>query len=188
MYRILYNIPFWELCIGLFLGYTGWSWLRRKNRDSLLWKICHGAALLLWLAVTLCVTLFSWESGYGGMNMEPFWSYRIALFEGSFDYFQEIYLNIRAFAIFGLIVSELLQSRYWMVILLALVLSVGIEYFQLTLDVGLAEFDDIFSNTLGTVLGVPANYFSERYIAAIIRVGKTWIKCLLRYLHRHTTE
>ena len=188
MYRILYNIPFWELCIGLFPCYTGWIWLRRRNLGSLLWKICHGAALLLWLVLTLYMTLFSRERGYGGMNLEPFWSYRLAFFEGSFDYFQEIYLNVLAFAIFGLIASELFQSRYWMVVLLALALSVGIEYLQIVLDVGLAEFDDIFSNTLGTILGVLVNYFSERYIAAVIRVGKSWIKSLIRYLHRHTTE
>lgn len=188
MYRILYNIPLWLLCICLVGLYTGWSYARQKLRGNALWRLGHGLLLLLWLVVSLHIALFSRTAGNGSMNLEPFWSYRIAFTEGSFDYFQEIYLNILAFACFGLIVPELLRGRHWMAVLLAVVLSISIEYLQVYLDVGLAEFDDVFSNSLGVILGVLANYFSEKYISAIIRVGKPWIKSLLRYLRRHTTE
>lgn len=176
MYRILYNVPLWLLCVGLIGLYTCWSYARQKLRGYAMWRMGHGLVLLFWLGVSLQIVIFGRTPGSGGVNLEPFWSYRIAFLEGSFDYFQEIYLNVLAFACLGLILPELFRVRYWVIVLLAAVLSISIEYFQLALDVGLAEFDDIFSNTLGAVLGVLANSFSEKYICAVIRVGKRWIK------------
>lgn len=178
MYRILYGISAWQLCVGLLLLYTVWSYARQKLGGTVLWRVCHGLALLLWLAVSLYITLFSRDIGNGGMNLEPFWSYRIAFAEGSFDYFQEIYLNILAFAGFGLLAPELRKEKWWLiaVMLMAAAFSIGIEYLQYYLDVGLAEFDDVFSNSIGVFLGMLANTISGKYISAITWVRRLWKK------------
>lgn len=176
MYRILYNIPLWFLCIGLILFYTGWIHLRHIKGNTLLWRVVNILAVLMWITITLYITLFARETGNGGVILEPFWSYKIALFEGNYDYFQEIYLNILAFAYLGMIVPTRSKNHYIVLILLTMVFSVGIEYFQYYLDVGLAEVDDVFSNTLGVILGALVNSFSEKYISIIIQVRRRWKK------------
>ena len=190
MYRILYGIPLWELLIGLFLFYIVWCYAQVSLSETKVWKISHVALVLLWLCVSLYVVLLSRSQGNGSLNLEPFWSYRLAFAEGSYDYFQQIYLNILAFYFFGLFAPELLKGncRYLATVAGAIVLSAIIEYSQFRMDLGLAELDDVFSNTFGAVLGAAANWISHKYILRFVQVAKRWIKSLLRFLRRHTTE
>lgn len=177
MYRFLYGLPLWWLCIAIPAMYAGWSLLRQRKKDSRFWRLCHGGVLLIWLAAALYVTIFSRETGNGGIRPDLFWSYRIAFLEGSYDYFQEIYLNVLAFFFFGLFAPELLKGkrRHLIVLLLGVAFSVGIEFLQFRMDVGLAEFDDVFSNALGTVIGILANRCA----------GKLWVRHLL---HRRAED
>ena len=186
MYRILYAIPFQVLLLGMLLFCVAWDWARKRLENHKAWKWSHFAVLLLWFAAVLYMTLGERDPGGGAVNLTPLWSYRIAFLEGSFDYFQQIYLNILAFFFFGLFAPELLRGkwRFAAVVLMGIAISAGIEFLQFRLDLGLAEFDDVLSNTLGTLLGVLTN----RYITGLIRVVTQWITNLLRYLHRHTTE
>ncbi|MBO5071071.1 MAG: VanZ family protein [Roseburia sp.] len=190
MYRILYGIPFREILLGLFFSYIVWSYAKVRLGKRKVWKIFHVGVILLWLGVSLYVVILSRSRGNGGINLEPFWSYRMAFMEGSYDYFQEIYLNVMAFYFFGLFAPELLKGnyRYLVTIVGAMVLSIAIEYGQYRLDVGLAELDDVFSNTVGVVLGAVANWISYKYFSGFVKVVKRWTESLLQFLHRHTTE
>ena len=186
MYRILYNIPFGAMCLWLLVFCAGWAWARKRLQAQKVWKWCHFGVLLLWLAAVLYITLGERNPGGGAVNLTPLWSYRIAFFEGSFDYFQQIYLNVLAFFFFGLFAPEVLKGkwRFVPVVLLGIAISAGVEFMQFRLDLGLAEFDDVLSNALGTLFGVLTN----RYVSRLIQVMKIWIRNLSRYLHRHTTE
>ncbi len=185
MYRLLYGIDFWEICLGLLAFYTVWSYVKVRLGKHKVWKAAHIALLLLWLGVSLYIAIFDRSAGNGDVNLTPFWSYKIA-FKGSYDYFQQIYLNVLAFFVFGLTAPELLRTKYkyLAVIVCAAFLSVAIEFLQFKMDVGLAEFDDVFSNTLGAVIGAAANRISGKYV----QVVKRWKESLLRFLHRLTTE
>lgn len=186
MYRLLYGIEFWKLCVILILLFALWCYMQDRFGKTRVWRITHAGLLLLWLGVSLYVTIFSRSSGNGDVNLNLFWSYRIAFIEGSYDYFQQIYLNVVAFLFFGLFAPELLNGKYkyLIVVVFSVILSAAIEYSQFKLGVGLAELDDVLSNTLGTIGGAVVNKIS----CISIQVIKRWTKRLLRFLHQHTTE
>lgn len=176
MYQLLYGIPLWLQCLGLLLIYTGWVWAGKRLRQAKIWRWSHFALILLWAAVILYVTIFNRSEGSGSVNLEPFWSYRLTFSKENYEFFFLIYLNIIAFSFFGLLAPELLASkwRHFAVMVIAVLLSIAIEYCQFRLDLGMAEFDDVFSNSLGAFGGVIANWAANRYV--------TWLTAFARRL------
>jgi len=87
-------------------------------------------------------------------NLLPFWSY-LALARGEgVNIWRCIYLNVLFFIPLGALLWFALKDRkWWKALLFSLVLSMGIEIAQLILKRGLCEFDDVFHNTLGCLLG-----------------------------------
>lgn len=166
MFRLFYDIPFCELCFGMILSYAVWCFGSIRFAHTKRWKMVHWGLVLLWFCAFSYITLFSRSTGNGAVNMTPFWSYRIAFQKGNYDYFQQIYLNVFAFIFFGLLAPELFKckTRYWIVVGSAILLSLAIECSQFYLDVGLAEVDDVFSNTLGAVIGIFTNHVAYCYI------------------------
>jgi len=165
MYRILYSIPFWNLCIGLLIFCNIWVWARKHLVQTNVWRWIHFFLIFLWAGVCLYFTIFSRSAGNGQVMLMPFWSYRIAFLEGSYDYFQQIYLNVLLFFFFGLFAPEVSKQkgRYLVIITGSILFSTIIECCQFWLDIGMAEFDDVFSNTLGTIFGALVNWMAEKY-------------------------
>ena len=92
------------------------------------------------------------------------------------DGFQEIYLNVFAFAVFGFTAGELFQNGTGFILLAGVAFNAGVEYLQFRLDVGFAELDDVFSNAFGTLLGTVIHQNTDRYITAVKRLGAAWRK------------
>lgn len=87
-------------------------------------------------------------------SFELFWSYK----EWG-KYWFEIIANVVAFIPLGFMLYKLWG---WKGILAALLFSSGIEIIQLVTHRGLFEFDDIFDNAIGTVMGcVPVILFNR---------------------------
>ena len=99
-------------------------------------------------------------------KLELFWTVR-EFINGSRDLISEIFWNIVLFVPIGVLTSLVLSVQQkanglshrmrrnpWIVILVGLLLSTGIEVTQLLTHRGLFELDDIFYNTLGTAIGV----------------------------------
>jgi len=88
-------------------------------------------------------------------NLELFWSYKNMLMVPGMSYFKEIVLNIVLFVPFGflpIILFEKLNSIK-VIVPLAFMFSLYIELSQLVLKIGLFEYDDLFDNTLGALIG-----------------------------------
>ncbi len=87
-------------------------------------------------------------------NLLPFWSY-LALIRGEgVNIWRCIYLNVLFFIPLGaLLWLSLKDRRWWKAMVFSIVLSLCIEIAQLILKRGLCEFDDVFNNTLGCMLG-----------------------------------
>lgn len=98
--------------------------------------------ILIILGETL---LFRSKSDMMQANLSPFWSYRFWDEQGP-----QIIANIVLFIPFGCIASKIWK---WKSIVVALILSFGIEFIQLISKRGLFEFDDIFNNCIGAVIG-----------------------------------
>lgn len=115
-----------------------------------------GNAMLgvLFLFCIAYMTLFYREEGDPRSKIELFWSYR--QFFSSASLRLEIVNNIWLFLPLGTILFRLSRRRRVMVI--AVLISVGIELLQFVTGLGLAEFDDVLSNGLGGMLGTWLGY------------------------------
>lgn len=85
-----------------------------------------------------------------------------------FIFFGEIFGNIVLFAPFGFFVKWLYpwQSNLRIVVY-GLLLSVGIEFTQLFLQIGICDVDDVILNTIGTAAGV---FFCTKMISRLMKV------------------
>lgn len=98
--------------------------------------------ILLIIGETLIFRTVSSDPRY---QIGLFWSYK----EWS-KYWLDIIANIIGFIPLGLMLYKL---RGWKGVLIAILFSVGIECVQLTTHRGWFEFDDIFNNSLGSLIG-----------------------------------
>ena len=113
--------------------------------------------LVLFLIYILCVlyiTIFSRDPTHRRRVLTPLWEYRKLLHEDSHYWFQQITCNILMLVPFGAYLGYRFKR---MTIIQATVLggafSVFIEVTQYFTRRGLLEFDDVFNNTFGAVLG-----------------------------------
>ena len=120
--------------------------------------------LAAYLAFVLTITVFQRvPTRYYQYKLTPFWSYR-AIFKGSFRILEEIFWNIALFIPIGAVLSMLFKERLGMILAAGLLLSAGIEILQLVSRRGLFEFDDIFHNTLGVMVGYLAYRVTEEQV------------------------
>lgn len=111
------------------------------------------------------------STGLQTYELDLFWSYRLAHVQKNQMLWTEIFNNIILFVPFGFLLPCIYQTthRWWIVILLGCVVSIGIEVAQLIGCLGLFEYDDIFNNTLGTILG----YSAYRVMECLLQKKKT---------------
>ena len=111
------------------------------------------------MLIVLYITLLSRSSSFV-YRYEPtlFWSYR-DWFLGDTSTGRQILENIALFIPFGFMLYPLLSGienkriRLAFTVIAALIFSSFIELTQLCFRLGMAEFDDVFNNTLGGFLG-----------------------------------
>ncbi len=104
--------------------------------------------LVLYIAFTLFMTVAYRETGETRGAFELFWSYR-KFFSSSMTR-QNILNNIWLFVPLGAVLARFERKGLWIG---AVALSVAIELVQLITGIGLFEFDDILSNSIGAGIG-----------------------------------
>lgn len=72
---------------------------------------------------------------------------------GRIELLWENFWNVMLFIPIRCMVAGILKKHPWMGIIIGAVLSAVIEGYQLLAHRGLFEFDDIFHNTVGAVIG-----------------------------------
>lgn len=124
--------------------------------------------MAIYICIVLGITVFN-RLPYDDVkyNMELFWSYRRAAKNRKLVW--EILLNYFMLLPFGILGSFYLRQRW--VVLFGLLLSAGIETTQFFLRRGLFEFDDIFGNVLGVLIGAGI-YSLIKYIGERSRRGQ----------------
>ena len=159
--NIFYQLPLEliALCFMIlsFVYLLIWKCLSHNRRFR--WGIC--ALLILWIAVTLWVTIFS-RSPISASPPEfiPFHSYRKLFTTGITEIFRSNFMNIALFYPGGLLAASLLPEKWphcqkvLTVLLLFALLSMRIEYTQLCYALGESEIDDVIHNTLGAFIGI----------------------------------
>lgn len=146
--------------IGLiiFCGYMFLISRRKKSQGQSVSRkeILCGLALSIYIVFLLGGTILNREIGDEYLiEWMPFWSYLDLLSKWSVPMLVQMLYNVLVFIPWGFLLPEMvcIKRKIRMVLLSAFGLSFGIEIIQLVFKLGLFEFDDVFHNVLGAVIG-----------------------------------
>lgn len=125
--------------------------LKRMITTLNLKRVYYSSLLLLYTILILYLTIFNRDiADKNTINLLPFWTYRNFLQP---QYRWEIYMNIFLFVPYGVLVNVALGKNAFKTIIYAFLLSVSIEFIQYEFKLGMCEFDDVFHNTIGALIG-----------------------------------
>lgn len=133
----LLDIPWWCYAIATLLGVIAW---RVRGKISL--GLLIGYAFLILAETVLIRKPFVGEH----INLELLWSWRVWNVQKG-----QIIANVIMFIPVGVLAGRIWR---WKGLWVAAGLSVFIEVLQLITARGLCEFDDVFHNMVGAVIGV----------------------------------
>lgn len=137
--------------------------------------------LLGWLVVVLGITLFNRPASFAGwFNFRLFSGYVNSWNNWSLSEFQLIIFNMLMFTPLGVLLPLLHKSmrKVLPVFLTSLIVCVSIEVLQMLTHRGVFELDDIFHNTLGSMIG----YFICEAVSICLERRKLTLKPILRAL------
>ena len=150
---ICFVVPAVLLCVLVLAA--GWG-ISRKKGCRFPWRRAIALLLLIsWLGLTLFVTLFRGEPGARQWNFHLFLAWREAWNQFALRAWLNVLLNIALFVPLGILLPLLARVfRKWYAVLLAgFGFSLAIELVQLATARGMFDVDDLFTNTLGTMVG-----------------------------------
>lgn len=132
--------------------------------------------LSLYIYLIYCSTvIYRQQERLSGSNFQLFWSYQ-AIKEGREDLIYENIMNVLVFLPVGILLcSTFSKIKWWQVILIGLSISVSIEALQYVFKKGYSEFDDVFHNVLGCILG----FFFYQSFKWIINGGRRFFTFLV---------
>ncbi len=108
----------------------------------------------VYIFIVLWITLIDRESGERRATLKPFWEFANVVKDiGRNFYIKQILGNLAMLMPFGFILPMIKKVSLKQVFILSLCFSAGIELTQFITGRGLMEFDDVFNNTVGAVIG-----------------------------------
>ncbi|MDD3240947.1 MAG: VanZ family protein, partial [Lachnospira sp.] len=140
--REIFDIS-WYWWIVLVVVIAG-TWMVRRNIVVTL--------LVGYIFIILIVTLFNRSFTVAEPQLKLFWSY------GKPELVNEVLLNYILFVPLGILL-EYTDEKLFRIWMFAVVMSLSIEALQLVFSRGLFEFDDVFGNSVGCLLGVIGCHF-----------------------------
>lgn len=118
-----------------------------------------------YILVVLWLTLIDREFGERRAMLVPFWEYANVIKGIERDFFiKQILGNLVMLMPLGIMLPMLRNVNRKQIFVIALCFSVGIEITQFITGRGLMEFDDVFNNTVGAVIGYEIYRFSRSMI------------------------
>ena len=127
------------------------------------------------ITITLTDRTTSTSADY---HLKLFWTYR-RICQGSYTLVAQIFWNIVLFIPIGIMVSEIWTGKYlWQYATYGLLLSGVIEFLQLLTHRGLFEFDDMFHNTIGMVIGCLIAFPFKKSVRKIVILSVGVFICL----------
>lgn len=126
------------------------------KKRTLIWKIAFAFCFAAYLAAVLWYTVGRRNAGYYPPIYDFFWSYK-QWFLGDWENGKAILANIAMFIPVGFFLAAACgdspRKAFLTVVLLSVSFSALIEMLQLFLMRGYFEYDDLFNNVFGAVLG-----------------------------------
>lgn len=133
------------LCIGIVLIVITKGWEKGGR------LIC-GLVLFEYIVLVYLSTVFYRDYSEAKL-FKFFWSYK-SMSEWGTSLLIENIMNVIAFFPIGFLIGATFKRiKWWLVFLIGFIVSFFIEFLQFVLNRGVSEFDDIFHNVLGCMLG-----------------------------------
>lgn len=137
----MYERLLYFFCIGAVLII---AWKRRRAWKGISWLLLAEYIFLIYCSTVI----FRVVKGVREYDYTPFWSYHRP------ELLVENIMNVVVFVPVGLLLGCASRGmRWWMALLIGMGVSVSIEALQLVFKRGFSEFDDVFHNTLGCMIG-----------------------------------
>lgn len=133
----LLDIPWWYYAIATLFGVTAWRLWKRPSLGLLM-----GYAFLILSETVLIRKPFQGEH----IKLELFWSWKQWSVQKN-----QVLTNVIMFVPVGVLTGLLWK---WRGLWVAVGLSIAIELLQFITARGLCEFDDVFHNMIGAVIGI----------------------------------
>jgi glycopeptide antibiotics resistance protein len=159
MFHTIYSLPLRQVVALMLITIPMWAFGQlREGRSLRAWRIGNWVLFAITLLVILSFTLFQRTSGAGQINLIPFSSFVRARTEQP-ELYREILMNVLLFFPLGLSLSSALPHkrsvgrRFCLTVLAGLCVSVAVEAIQFVFKLGMAEVDDLMTNSFGAALG-----------------------------------
>ena len=129
--------------------------------------------LLIWFGIVLSLTVLGREP-FDGRHFQPelFWSYRSAQMKETW-FVRQIIGNVIMYMPFGFLFPFLLEEKLsgWKLFVITLIAGLAVSFttesMQYLFKIGLFEFDDLFHNGLGIVIGFLVHLVFVRIFASL---------------------
>lgn len=163
LYTLYYYFPvifFIRLTIDLLIMAFGVLLAVKLYKKGIFDRVQRAACIVLfiWGAIVLLFTVLGRRSNKTDemvYNLELFSCYRRIFFERDHSMLISVFGNILMFVPIGFTLSVIFKKHCVIIpLLISFGLSLCIEVCQLLLHSGTFEFDDLFNNSLGAVIGI----------------------------------
>lgn len=169
IYKLFYGQSLSKIIFIMIFLVFAWAklerWFVSRLSKEKVWRIGNGVCWLCMVFVILSITISSRSSGVAEVQWEPFYSFKAA--QQQPEIYRSMLMNVFLFFPLGLTLpyalSEKWKCKVLIVIVLAVGLSVGVEYLQYHFCLGRAETDDVICNTLGCAIGTISYLLKQRF-------------------------
>lgn len=150
---IIFIVP--VLLIGIVLLAAIWFIARKRNRSFPWKKVLISFLLIGWEGLTVFVTILRGEPGSRQWNFHLFLAWREAWNQFTLQVWLNVLLNIALFVPLGILLPLLARvfRKWYCMLFTGFGASLAIELCQLILERGIWDVDDLFTNTLGSMIG-----------------------------------
>lgn len=153
---IYHDIPSYMYILLLLIATIGIILISTNQRVENKRRVFGKLVFFEYVGFILCMTVFFRDCVENrAFNLVPFWSYKAESADLQHSLYVEGMMNVLMFVPIGLLLRCAYKRIGWkMMLVVTVVLSVSIEFMQFFFKRGFAEFDDVFHNTLGAVIGI----------------------------------
>ena len=124
----------------------------KNKRQYVLWVLLIEYLFVLVCSTVICRGEITFE--FDRLELTPFWTYIAVINHTPGVRVWDIILNVVLFVPLGFLVKLLFRElKLWKMVLIAIGLSVFIETNQYFFEKGIAQFDDVMHNTIGSAIG-----------------------------------
>lgn len=156
MFRLIYTMPLYKVCLVMVLLLVLWAYYRAYLPKKLFWSM-NLCVLVVAVSAVLYLTVFSRKVGIYDVVLVPFSALSEAKKEP--ERYRSMLMNVFLFFPLGMACANAfsdkmkMRRRVILVVAIGFALSTAVEYIQYRFSLGMAETDDVICNTLGALVG-----------------------------------